>query len=169
MCKIIFSYLIVFFSFPVLCTHLEAQEKIKIGVILPLSGPAADYGKSMRNGLQLALKENNNERPQKEIQLVYEDVQYNPVLAVLAFKKLAQRDKVDFVVSWGVNFCEALAPVAESLQIPFIGLCLNPHIAQNKKYVIRFQNVIDELMRLQASYLASQGKKRIAVLLADNA
>ena len=37
-----------------------AQEKLKIGVVTTLSGPAAVLGQQLRNGLQLAIKDNSD-------------------------------------------------------------------------------------------------------------
>jgi len=37
--------------------ELLDQEKLKVGVILPLTGPLAEYGMAARNGIELARKE----------------------------------------------------------------------------------------------------------------
>jgi hypothetical protein len=40
--------------------ELLAQEKFKVGAVLPLTGGAADYGIAIKNCIELARKDNPN-------------------------------------------------------------------------------------------------------------
>ena len=62
------------------------KSQFKVGVILPLSAKAAEYGQAMQNGIELLLSD--REKDGKRIEFIYEDVQYSPKLAVGAFNKL---------------------------------------------------------------------------------
>ena len=75
-----------------------AQEKLKVGVITTLSGPAAVLGQQLRNGLQLSLKHSDGKWGGREVQLIVEDDELKPDVAVSKAKALIDRDKVDFVV-----------------------------------------------------------------------
>ena len=75
-----------------------AQEKLKVGVITTLSGPAAVLGQQLRNGLQLSLKNSDGKWGGREVQLIVEDDELKPDVAVSKAKALIDRDKVDFVV-----------------------------------------------------------------------
>ena len=76
----------------------QAQEKLKVGVVTTLSGPAAVLGQQLRNGLQLALKNSDGKWGGREVQLIVEDDELKPDVAVSKAKALIDRDKVDFVV-----------------------------------------------------------------------
>ena len=76
----------------------QAQEKLKVGVITTLSGPAAVLGQQLRNGLQLSLKHSDGKWGGREVQLIVEDDELKPDVAVSKAKALIDRDKVDFVV-----------------------------------------------------------------------
>lgn len=76
----------------------NAQEKLKVGVITTLSGPAAVLGQQLRNGLQLSLKNSDGKWGGREVQLIVEDDELKPDVAVSKAKALIDRDKVDFVV-----------------------------------------------------------------------
>jgi branched-chain amino acid transport system substrate-binding protein len=76
----------------------QAQEKLKVGVITTLSGPAAVLGQQLRNGLQLSLKNSDGKWGGREVQLIVEDDELKPDVAVSKAKALIDRDKVDFVV-----------------------------------------------------------------------
>lgn len=76
-----------------------AADPIKIGVVTPLSGTYAGIGQQVRWGLDLAAKEVNAAggimgRP---IELLYEDEEANPSVAVQKAEKLFEIGKVDFL------------------------------------------------------------------------
>jgi branched-chain amino acid transport system substrate-binding protein len=80
-------------------TAASAAEAIKIGVVTPLSGTYAGIGQQVRWGLDLAAKEVNAAggimgRP---IELLYEDEEANPAVAVQKAEKLFEIGKVDFL------------------------------------------------------------------------
>ncbi len=75
-----------------------AQEKLKIGVLTTLSGPPAALGVQQRNGFQLALKTLGNKLGGREVELLVQDDELKPDVAVGKAKAFVERDKVDFVV-----------------------------------------------------------------------
>src|SRR6202023_96597 len=75
-----------------------AQEKLKIGVIVTLSGPAAALGAQVRDGFALAIKDLGGKMAGREVELVVADDELKPDGAVSKVKGLLERDKVDFVV-----------------------------------------------------------------------
>jgi len=121
---------------------------------------------AIKNCLELA----RNDRPElfSNIEFFYEDAAYDPKIAISAYRSLTDGRQVDLTVTWGVSFCKALAPIAEARKTPLVGLCLDPTIGGSKRYVLRFMNTTDELMRTQARYLFKNGVKRIGLLLAEH-
>src|SRR3982075_3329835 len=75
-----------------------AQEKIKIGVIVTLSGPAAALGQQVRDGFALAVKDLGGKMAGRDVEVVVVDDELKPAAAVTKVKGLLERDKVDFVV-----------------------------------------------------------------------
>lgn len=76
-------------------------EAIKIGAILPLSGPAADSGQQMRNGYRTALKELEKKGwvlNGRKIELLIEDGKGDPTTSVAALEKLITKDGVEIVL-----------------------------------------------------------------------
>jgi branched-chain amino acid transport system substrate-binding protein len=76
----------------------HAQDKLKVGLITTLSGPAASLGQQQRNGLQLAIKALNGKLGGREVELLIQDDELKPDVAVSKVKAFVERDKVDFVV-----------------------------------------------------------------------
>ena len=76
----------------------QAQEKLKIGVIATLSGPPAVIGQQLRNGVQLAVKTLGGKLGGREVEVIVQDDELKPDVAVTKVKALLERDKVDFVI-----------------------------------------------------------------------
>src|SRR6266567_5832149 len=80
-------------------SQAQSNDPIKVGVVTPLSGTYAPIGKQVRWGAELAVKEINaaggvNGRP---FELLFEDEEANPPVAVRKAEKLLQQDKVDLL------------------------------------------------------------------------
>ena len=76
-----------------------AQETIKIGVLTPLSGTYAGIGQQVRWGIDQSAEEINTAGgiAGRQIELVYEDSEANPAVAVTKAEKLFTVDNVDFL------------------------------------------------------------------------
>ena len=90
----------------------RAAEPLLIGVTVPLTGPAAEAGRFMQNGMKLALEDVNKAgvlgRP---VQIVTEDDQTTNPGAVLAFSRLAGRPEIAvFIGSIRSTQVNAMAP-----------------------------------------------------------
>jgi len=72
---------------------------IRIGVVTPLSGTYAGIGQQVKWGLELAAKEINAAGGVmgRKLELVYEDEEANPAVAVQKAEKLFQVSRVDFL------------------------------------------------------------------------
>ena len=94
------------FAFATTVTAKEAPKEIKVGVVMPLSGPVAWAGASLKAGCELAVKQINAEggvfvkEYNKKIPLkaFYEDCQSKPAIGVAVAEKLITKDKVNFLV-----------------------------------------------------------------------
>lgn len=92
--------------------NITQQEKIKIGVVAPLTGPNAKYGDILKQGFDLAFNSDTS------IQLQYEDSKFESKTTVTAFNKLISVDNVKIVlgeVASGNTM--AIAPIAEKNKI----------------------------------------------------
>ena len=102
----------------------QAAEPIKIGVAEALSGGAAQYGLSIRNGLQMAADEINAAGGVNgaKIELVIEDEQGKKDEAINAFKKLIFQDKTLMLFGPTLsNSAAAADPIAQASKIVVFG------------------------------------------------
>ena len=100
----------------------DAQKgPIKIGVISPMSGGAAQAGKDMVNGMQMWLDENGGQMAGRKVELIVEDSTGQPNIALTKLQKLVERDKVQVLV--GELFAHigyAMAPKVDEYRIPML-------------------------------------------------
>ena len=148
------------------------EEIVKIGAILPLSGDVAVYGKSLKNGMDLALAEfQQNDANKKDFQFIYEDSKADPKLAVSAFQKLSSIDNCKIILG-GFSSSEVLsmAPIAEKNKVVLISpTASSPSITSAGDYIFRTtpsDNFDGEIMAKFAYYELSL--KDVALLYVNN-
>ena len=69
-------------------TVAMAEGAIKVGLIGPITGPAANYGLSVEHGAELAAKEINEAEGAEYFELRYEDDEHDPEKSVNAYNTL---------------------------------------------------------------------------------
>jgi branched-chain amino acid transport system substrate-binding protein len=88
------------------CQKKEAGT-IKIGTILPISGPVSAYGIQTRDAITLAFEEINAAGGVlgQKLELIAEDDEANPEKSTNAFKKLTAQDKVNVIIGALTSKC----------------------------------------------------------------
>ncbi len=94
--------------------HAAAQDAIKIGTLIPLTGALAEFGPNFRKAADLAATHLNEAG--LSLQLVHADDETSAIPAVAAARKLVDIDKVPAIV--GAAASGVTIPVAESVTIP---------------------------------------------------
>jgi len=100
------------------------SPKPVVGVLLPATGSAANYGEAIESGVRLAIADarNRDELP-PEFEIVWADSGSDPQQAVSEFQRLVNERNVRFVIGGATSAeARALIPVLDDLQI----ICLTP-------------------------------------------
>jgi branched-chain amino acid transport system substrate-binding protein len=146
-----------------------AQDKIKIGVIVTLSGPAAGLGQQARDGFALAVNDLGGKMGGKDVEVTVVDDELKPDAAVTKAKGLLERDKVDFVV--GPIFSNILLaihkPVIDNKTF-LISPNAGPSSYAGKEcspffYVTSYQN--DQVHEILGKVAQDRGYKRVYLLV----
>lgn len=158
----------VFYS----CGKKDDGVEIKVGVLLPLSGPYAEPGKNVLNGISIAIESfNSNNIYNKKIKLIVEDSKGEPSTGVSAFNKLINIDKVKIVL--GDLFSSvtlAVAPIAEKERILILAPgSSNPKLTNAGDYIFRNWVSDDFDGKVMAEYIKKQTNYRnLAVIYAND-
>ncbi|HXH03680.1 MAG TPA: ABC transporter substrate-binding protein [Candidatus Competibacteraceae bacterium] len=75
-----------------------AEDKIKLGLLLPYSGTYADLGNAITNGLKLAIEEQGGKLGGKAVEYAVVDDEADPGKAPQNTNKLVVGEKVDFLI-----------------------------------------------------------------------
>ena len=141
----------------------EAVAPIKIGIIAATTGPVAYIGTPEMQGALLAVKELNSAG--SNIELIVEDSPCDPPKAVTAFKKLAEVDKVDYIIGPSCSFENmAVAPIAEDMKIPVIALGAQEELANVGAFTIPFSALPSDQGEKLADYLTAQGYRKAGAI-----
>lgn len=106
----------------------QAQDVVKIGVTVPFSGPAAQSGLALRQGMTVAGDEWNAKggvvvdgKPLK-VELLFEDTQDNPAQGVSAAQKLITDSRVNFLIgdAFASSVTIAEMDLADQYKIPMM-------------------------------------------------
>ena len=148
-----------------------AEDKVKVGLIVTLSGPAAVLGGQVRDGFNLAVKTLGGTLGGLDPDVIVVDDELKPDVAVTKVKGLLERDHVNFVV--GPVFSNVLMaihkPVTESSAFLISPNAGTSNFAGNQCspnfFVTSYQN--DQIHEVLGKYAQDEGYKS-AFLLAPN-
>src|SRR5271163_4849400 len=160
---------------PYVITSANAQgATIKIGMCVPVTGPAAEQGLWAQNGAKLALDAVNKAGGVmgKQLELIVEDDQTTNPGIVLAFSKLAaQDDIVGFLGSIRSTQVHAMAPDVLKLGKPVMIGGTDPALTHmGNQWLFRFRPNDSYSGRVIADYgVNTLGKKKWAIVHSTDA
>ena len=146
-------------------TTASTRSPVKIALLLPLGGmgETAAVAKSMKQAAEMALFEVND----PSVQLVTKDDGGTTAGARTA-ADAAVKEGAEIIL--GPLFSQAVAgaaPVARQANVPIVAFSSDAQIAGKGVYLMSF--LAEEEVNRIVGFAASQGKKRFAALIPDNA
>jgi branched-chain amino acid transport system substrate-binding protein len=167
--KLLFALLLLVcpVSFTVFPARLYSEEpELKIGAVLPLSGPAAELGTIIKNGLLMARDDLNRTGGirSRKVRLLIEDTVSQQKNAVSAFNKLAGPEKVKFIFTIVSSHAMALKPLAERYQVLLFADASHPGLTRNTSYILRHSNIASHDAHLMAETLGRTSFQEIGVI-----
>ncbi len=146
-----------------------AAEPIKIGTVLPTTGPIATFGQSTLNGIKMAIAEINAAGGVlgRQIELINEDTKSDATETRNAVAKLINRDNVLAIIGEVASTNTlAGAPVAQSQGVPMVTPgSTNEKVTEVGDYIFRTCFVDPYQGKIVASYAARSMKAKRAALL----
>ena len=152
---------------------VNAQEVIKIGIILPLTGEKAKFGEIEKNSFVMALNEINKAGgvKGKKIELLFEDDTGKPDIARSAVEKLVSKDNVVMLGGgYGSSETYSIAGVAQQKKVPFlINTGSADKITEQKwNFVFRLNPPASEYSEAAESFFKDVAKPKNAAILFEN-
>lgn len=152
------------------------NQKIVIGGLFPLSGNAATFGLSSRQGMQLAVDEANAKGGIKvngeirQVQPIFEDDEGQPEKAANACQKLISQNGVCMIIGAVMSKNSlAIAPICQDSRVPMISSASTAEkVTEAGDYIFRACFIDPFQGSVMANYAYSILKARLAAVIYDN-
>ncbi len=156
-----------------LAAGASQAQTIRIGAVLPLTGPAAVVGGQEQKGILFAVEHANAKGGigGRKIEVLFEDNQAKPDQAVLSFNKLVDLQSIPAVMTGFSGPTLAMAPLATRKKVLLVnGGAQADALAKASPYLINTIPVLEGELEVLARYLFGEaGKKTAAILFENNA
>jgi branched-chain amino acid transport system substrate-binding protein len=122
-----------------------ANQKPKIGIILPLTGKAASAGEVVKNSAILANRAHGN-----YCELIFEDNALDNSFTKAVTNKLLNENQVNALVVYASGPSIVASSIAEKYKVPMIGMSIDPSVSSNKNWVMihwaSSKNIVNQLL-----------------------
>jgi len=148
-----------------------AQETVKIGLIVPLTGGQASTGKQIDNAVKLYMQQNGSTVAGKKIEVIVKDDGAVPDNSKRLAQELIVNEKVKFVAGFGVTPAAlAVAPLATEAKVPQVVMAAGTSIiTERSPYIVRTSFTLAQSSEIIADWAAKNGIKKVAALVSDYA
>jgi len=149
-----------------------AQDVLKFGLAMPLTGSQALYGQDQVKAAEWAVAEINKAGGinGKKLEMIVLDTQADPQIGIQMTNRLVSVDKAPvFVTAWS-GVVKAVAPIANDNKVVELSIGANsPDVAHLGDYVYTTFPLADVDVAAVAKYAATtMGKKKAAVVYINN-
>ena len=149
----------------------QAQETVKIGLILPMTGGQASTGKQIDNAVKLYMQQKGDTVAGKKIEIILKDDAAVPDNTKRLAQELIVNDKVNFIAGFGVTPAAlAAAPLATQAKVPEIVMAAGTSIiTERSPYIVRTSFTLAQSSTIIGDWAVKNGIKKVATLTSDYA
>ncbi len=146
-----------------------AQEPLKIGMVVEMSGGFADFGMQMMNGARAYMKVHGDTVAGRKVQLIVKDTTGVPDVAKRVAQELVTNEKVDFLAGFGLTpSALAVASLATEAKKPMIVMnAATSIITTRSPYIARVSFTLPQVTAPLATWAIRNGITRAYTLVAD--
>jgi branched-chain amino acid transport system substrate-binding protein len=149
-----------------------AADPVKIGLILPLTGPFASTGRQVEAAVRLYMQRNGDTAAGRKLELIVKD---DTGLAPETTKRFAQelvvQEKVAILAGFGLTpLALATAPVATEAKVPMVVMCAGTSIIpQRSPFIVRTGFTIPQTTAPIADWAAKNKLGKAFTIVTDYA
>ncbi len=135
----------------------KAEDTVKVGLILPMTGGQASTGKQIENAIKLYMQQKGDTVAGKKVEIILKDDAAIPDKTKTAAQELMVNDKVNFIAGFGVTPAAlAAAPLASI-------------ITERSPYIVRTSFTLAQSSTIIGDWAVKNGIKKVATLTSDYA
>lgn len=151
-------------------TSATAAEPLKVGLIVPMSGPFASTGRQVDAAVKLFMQQNGASVAGRDVQIILkDDGGVSPDVTKRIAQELVARDKVEVLAGFGLTpLAFAAAPVATQAKVPMIVMnAATSVIPQRSPYIVRTGFTLAQVTAPLAQWAAKNKIKSVVTFVSD--
>jgi branched-chain amino acid transport system substrate-binding protein len=144
-------------------------ESVKIGVILPMTGPQASTGRQIDAAIKLFLAQGGSRAGGRTVEVIVKDDAGVPDTTRRLAQELVVNDKVAVLAGFGLTPCAlAAAPIATQSKTPLVVMAAGTSsITEASPFVTRTSVTLPQVAVGMAEWSNRNGIKKVMTLVAD--
>jgi branched-chain amino acid transport system substrate-binding protein len=148
-----------------------AEDPVKVGLILPMTGGQASTGKQIDAAVRLYMQQHGDTVAGRKIEIILKDDATVPDNTKRLAQELIVNDKVNFIAGFGITpSALAAAPLATEAKVPEIVMAAGTSIiTERSPYIARTSFTLAQSSVIIADWAAKNGLKKVVTLVSDYA
>ncbi|RFP19280.1 MULTISPECIES: ABC transporter substrate-binding protein [unclassified Duganella] len=147
-----------------------AGEPLKVGLIVPMSGPFASTGRQIEAAVKLYMRQNGAGVAGRQVEiLLKDDGGLSPDVTKRLAQELVSREKVQVLAGFGLTpLAFAAAPVATQAKVPMIVMAAAASaVPQRSPYIVRTGFTLAQVTAPMAQWAVKNKIKNAVTLVSD--
>jgi branched-chain amino acid transport system substrate-binding protein len=146
-----------------------AEDVVKIGLILPMTGPFASTGRQINAAVKLFQQQKGTTVAGKKIEIILKDDTGSADVTKRLAQELVVNDKVSFLAGFGLTpLALATAPIATQAKVPeIVTAAATATITEASPYIARTSFTLPQACVPMAEWAAQNGIKSVVTIVAD--
>jgi branched-chain amino acid transport system substrate-binding protein len=148
-----------------------AQETVKVGLILPMTGPFASTGRQVQAAVKLYMAEHGDTVAGKKIEVIIKDDTNVADTTKRLAQELVVNDGVKVLAGFGLTpLALAAAPIATQAKVPEIVMCAGTSIiTERSPFIVRTSFTVAQKASVIGQWAAKNGIGKVFTVVADYA
>ena len=145
-----------------------AQETVKVGIVIPMTGTSAAVGREISDATKLYVAQHGNTVAGKKIDLIIKDDQSVPDNAKRLAQELIVNDKVHFLGAGLTPSAMSMAPIATEGKVATVVMVSGTSVVTDRSpYYVRTSFTLGQQAGIIADWAIKNGSKKAVSVLSD--
>ena len=146
-----------------------AQEAVKVGLILPMTGPFASTGRQIDAAVKLFLAENGAVHGGRRIEVIVRDDTGNAETTRRLAQELVVNERIAVLAGFGLTpLALATAPIATQASVPEIVMAAaTSAITEASPFIVRTSFTLPQAAEPMADWALANGIRRVFTVVSD--
>ena len=146
-----------------------ADDTVKVGLILPMTGPFASTGRQVSAGVKLYMAQHGDTVAGKKVELIIKDDGNVPDVTKRLAQELVVNDHVSVLAGFGLTpLAFAATSIATQAKVPEVVMAAaTSSITAASPYVTRTSEALPQTVAPFAEWLVKNGTKKVVTIVSD--